>query len=85
LAATVVPFVGIVELGRVLLADGPVDASRVWTIVAVVIGALLVRTLASGTALTITHFADVDLQRSLRRRIVDTLGRLPLGCIPVRW
>jgi ATP-binding cassette subfamily B protein IrtA len=78
-AATVVPFVGIVELGRVLLADGPVNTTRVWTIVAVVIGALLVRTLASGTALTMTHFADVDLQRSLRRRIVETLGRLPLG------
>ena len=27
-------------------------------------GALLVRMLASGTALTVTHFADVDLQRS---------------------
>jgi ATP-binding cassette subfamily B protein IrtB len=78
-AATVVPFVGIVELGRVLLADSPINSARAWTIVAVVIGALLVRTLASGTALTITHFADVDLQRSLRRRIVDTLGRLPLG------
>lgn len=78
-AATVVPFVGLVELGRELLADGPVNTTRVSTIVAVVVGALLVRTLASGTALTITHFADVDLQRSLRRRIVDTLGRLPLG------
>jgi ATP-binding cassette subfamily B protein IrtA len=44
-----------------------------------VVGALLVRTLASGTALTITHFADIDLQRSLRIRVVDTLGRLPLG------
>lgn len=78
-AATVVPFVGIVELGRELLADGPVSATRVWTIVAVVIGALFVRTVAGAAALTITHFADVDLQRSLRRRIVDTLGRLPLG------
>jgi ATP-binding cassette, subfamily B, bacterial IrtA/YbtP len=78
-AATVVPFIGIVELGRVLLADAPVDTTRVWTIVGVVVGALLVRTVASATALTITHFADVDLQRSLRRRIVDTLGRLPLG------
>jgi ATP-binding cassette subfamily B protein len=78
-AATVVPFVGIVELGRALLADGPVNTARVWTIVAVVVGALVVRTLAGGTALTITHFADVDLQRSLCRRIVDTLGRLPLG------
>lgn len=78
-AATVVPFVGVVELGRALLAPGPVSAARVWTIVAVVIGALLVRTLASGTALTITHFADLDLQRSLRRRVIETLGRLPLG------
>lgn len=78
-AATIVPFVGIVELGRELLAAGPVNASRVWIIVAVVIVALLVRTLAGGAALTITHFADVDLQRSLRRRIVEKLGRLPLG------
>ncbi len=78
-AATVAPFVGIVEIGRVLLADGPVNTTRVWPIVAVVIGALLVRTIAGGAALTITHFADIDLQRSLRRRIVDTLGRLPLG------
>jgi ATP-binding cassette, subfamily B, bacterial IrtA/YbtP len=78
-AATVVPFVGMVELGRVLLSDGPVNTARVWTIVGVVVGALLVRTVAGGTALTMTHFADVDLQRSLRRRIVDTLGRLPLG------
>ena len=66
-------------MGRALLADGPVNTTRLWTIVAVVIGAFLVRTVAGGTALTITHFADVDLQRSLRRRIVDTLGRLPLG------
>ena len=78
-AATIVPFIGIVELGRELLAAGPVNASRVWIIVAVVIVALLVRTLASGAALTITHFADVDLQRSLRLRIVEKLGRLPLG------
>ncbi|MGV0717127.1 ABC transporter ATP-binding protein [Mycolicibacterium sp. XJ662] len=78
-AATVVPFIGIVEIGRELLADGPVNTARVWTIVAVVVIALLVRTVAGGTALTITHYADVDLQRSLRRRIVDKLSRLPLG------
>ncbi|MGV0794573.1 ABC transporter ATP-binding protein [Mycolicibacterium sp. XJ1819] len=78
-AATVVPFVGIVEIGRELLAGGPVNTTRVWTIVAVVIAALLVRTIAGGFALTITHHADIDLQRSLRRRIVDKLGRLPLG------
>lgn len=78
-AATVVPFIGIVEIGRALLAEGPVDTARVWTIVGIVVIALLVRTVAGGTALTITHYADVDLQRSLRRRIVDKLSRLPLG------
>ncbi|MDT5105442.1 MAG: ATP-binding cassette, subfamily bacterial IrtA/YbtP [Mycobacterium sp.] len=44
-----------------------------------VVGGLLVRTFAGGVALTLTHHADVDLQGALRRRIVDTLGRLPLG------
>ncbi|VEG40130.1 iron import ATP-binding/permease protein IrtA [Mycolicibacterium flavescens] len=78
-AATIVPFIGIVEIGRELLADGPPDTARLWTVVAIVVVALLVRTLAGGAALTITHFADVDLQRSLRLRIVDKLGRLPLG------
>ena len=66
-AATVVPFVGIVELGRVLLADRPVNNARVWTIVAVVVGALLVRTLASGTALTITPpFLYIYISRYMR-------------------
>ncbi|KUI01892.1 ABC transporter ATP-binding protein [Mycobacterium sp. IS-3022] len=83
-AATIVPFIGIVEIGRELLAAGPPDPTRVWIVVAVVIVALLVRTLAGGAALTITHFADVDLQRSLRLRIVDKLGRLPLGWFGTR-
>jgi len=79
-AATVVPFVGIVELGRYLLAGEPVQAARVWTLVVVLIGGGLgVRTLAGGLALTLTHHADVELQGQLRKRLVDTLGRLPLG------
>ena len=79
-AATVVPFIGIVELGRYLLSGGPIDAARVWTIVAVFVGGgLAVRTLAGGLALTLTHHADVQLQAELRRRLVATLGRLPLG------
>lgn len=77
--ATVVPFVGIVELGRTLLADGPLDTTRVWVIVAVVIAGLVARGALSATALTITHYADVDLQRMLRRRIVAKLSRVPLG------
>lgn len=78
-AATVVPFAGVVELGRALLASGPIDSSRVWMIVWVVTAGLGVRTLFSGIALTITHFADQDLQDILRRRLIDTLSRVPLG------
>lgn len=78
-AATVVPFIGIVELGRTLLAPGPVDSGRVWGVVALVAGGLAARALLSFVALSITHFADLDLQAQLRIRIADKLGRLPLG------
>ncbi|ROZ84942.1 ABC transporter ATP-binding protein [Gordonia sp. OPL2] len=78
-AATVVPFIGIVELGRTLLSDGPVDSGRVWVIVWVVTAGLGARAFFSGLALAVTHFADVDLQAILRRRITAKLSRLPLG------
>ncbi|AMO62289.1 hypothetical protein MPHLCCUG_03488 [Mycolicibacterium phlei] len=83
-AATIVPFIGIVEIGRELLGGDTPDAGRIWMVVGVVIAALLVRTLAGGAALAVTHAADVDLQRSLRLRIVDKLGRLPLGWFSTR-
>ncbi|ACU37907.1 ABC transporter ATP-binding protein [Actinosynnema mirum] len=73
--AALVPFAGLAALGDLLLADGPLDRPAV---VAVAAG-LLARGLLLGAALTITHFADVDLQAHLRRRIVRRLGRVPLG------
>nr|WP_245556906.1 ABC transporter ATP-binding protein [Jongsikchunia kroppenstedtii] len=78
-AATVVPFIGVVELGRTLLKSGPLDTGRVWAIVLFVLAGLFVRAVGSAAALSITHFADIELQAVLRRRIVDKLGRLPLG------
>lgn len=78
-AATVVPFIGIVELGRILLEPGPVDSGRVWMVVWLVVGGLGARAAFSFLALAITHFADLDLQAQLRIRIADKLGRLPLG------
>ncbi|MEP9395305.1 ABC transporter ATP-binding protein [Gordonia sp. VNK1] len=78
-AATVVPFIGIVELGHTLLTPGPVDESRVWVIVVIVVAGLVARGLFGGAALGVTHYADIDLQAILRRRIVAKLGRLPLG------
>ncbi|EME19543.1 ABC transporter ATP-binding protein [Rhodococcus triatomae] len=77
--ATIVPYVAIAELGKTLLADGPVDSQRVWTIVWIVVAGLGLRAGFGGGALMVTHFADVRLQAILRRRIAATLGRLPLG------
>ncbi|MFV0435208.1 MAG: ABC transporter ATP-binding protein [Leucobacter sp.] len=41
--------------------------------------ALLARTVFSGAALSVTHFADSRMQGIIRTRIVERLGRVPLG------
>ena len=76
--AKVVPLIALVELARELLRD-PVREGRVWTTVAVAAGALVLRLLASGAALTITHLADTTFQLDVRRRAARRLGRVPLG------
>lgn len=81
-ASSVVPFIAIVELARTLLPsiDGaPVDAGRVWAIVIVAVVALVVSVAAAFLSGMVGHFADAELQHSLRRRIVRHLQRLPLG------
>ena len=75
----VVPFAAVAELARVLLVDGPVDEGRAWAVAAVAAGALAVWVLLSGTAGALAHHADLDFQLSVRRRMVDRLGRVPLG------
>ncbi|SBV04810.1 ABC-type multidrug transport system, ATPase and permease component [Streptomyces sp. Ncost-T6T-1] len=78
-AATIVPYIAIAELAKVLLAPGPADPSEVRGAVLIAVLGLSVRALFGGVALAVTHFADVALQASLRRRIVARLGRAPLG------
>lgn len=78
-AAGVVPFIAVAELGRVLLGDGDDRADRAWTVTAIGAGALLVRLIVSLVAGGISHLADNDLQFHIRRRLVDRLGRVPLG------
>ncbi|MEU6616479.1 hypothetical protein [Streptomyces parvus] len=74
-AATIVPYIAIAELAKVLLAPGPADAGEVRGAVLIAVLGLSVRALFGGVALAVTHFADVALQASLRRRIVARLGR----------
>ncbi|ALJ19785.1 ABC transporter ATP-binding protein [Microbacterium sp. No. 7] len=81
-ASSVIPFIAIVELARTLLPtlDGaPVDAGRVWTIVIVAVVALVVSFGSAFLSGMVSHFADGELQRSLRQRIIRHLQRLPLG------
>lgn len=78
--AAIAPYIGIAELAKLFIVEGPTaPPNAVWTIVGIVICGLVLRTLLSGAALTITHFADARLQGDLRRRIVSRLGRAPLG------
>ncbi|MFF4426458.1 ABC transporter ATP-binding protein [Streptomyces sp. NPDC001549] len=75
----VVPFAAVAELARVLLADGPVDKGAAWTVAAVAGGALMLWLVLNTAAGAIAHAADLDFQLSVRRRLVDRLGRVPLG------
>lgn len=78
-AAGIVPFIALAELGRVLLADSAPDEARAWTIAWLGVGALFLRLALLMAANALTHFADVDFQLDLRRRLAARLGRVPLG------
>ncbi|MFP3968527.1 ABC transporter ATP-binding protein [Actinomadura fulvescens] len=73
------PFAAVAELAGTLLVAGPVDRGRAWTIAAVAAGALVVWLLLTTVAGALAHQADLDFQLSVRRRLVDRLGRVPLG------
>ncbi|MFC8917744.1 ABC transporter ATP-binding protein [Streptomyces sp. NPDC057116] len=75
----VVPFAAVADLARALPADGPVDEVRAWSVAAVAAGALVVWLALTTVAASLAHAADLDLQLSVRRRMVDRLGRVPLG------
>ena len=73
-----VPFIGLTELGRLLLA-GNAHSHTLWLWAALVVVALSLGWMASGVALWLTHLADHRLQSSLREAMVRKLGRMPLG------
>ncbi|MBF6137347.1 ABC transporter ATP-binding protein [Nocardia otitidiscaviarum] len=72
--AGVVPFVAVAELGRRLLA-----AESPWSPVIAAAIALAARLGLSLLAASLTHYADNDIQLSIRRSIARHLGRVPLG------
>src|SRR5262245_16806327 len=78
-AASIVPFICVVEIARRLLAGEPLGA-LVW--IAVI--AFAVRLVAQGASGQITHLADNTFQLEIRRRVAAKLGRLPLGWFGAR-
>ena len=77
--AGVVPFIAVAELGRVLLAEGPMDEGRAWLIAFIGVGALATQFVFMLGAATVTHFADVEFQYRLRRDMARRLTAVPLG------
>ncbi|MFD5556473.1 ABC transporter ATP-binding protein [Streptomyces sp. NPDC127068] len=80
--ASVVPFIAVAELGRVLLDPGPggeVDRDRAWWVAGTGAAAMLTGLALTLAAGALTHLADNDLSLALRRRLAAHLGRVPLG------
>ncbi|MYR40825.1 ABC transporter ATP-binding protein [Streptomyces sp. SID5910] len=77
--AGLAPLLAVVELGRTLLAPGPVDEGHVWT--AVILGAagLFVRLLFTAASSGLGHVVDSQVQLTFRRQLADHLGRVPIG------
>lgn len=80
--AGVVPLICLVELAGVLLPGvhgGTVDEGAAWTAAGIAAGALALRLILMLAASTVSHLADVRLGSSVRRAVVQRLGRVPLG------
>ncbi|QIZ37200.1 ABC transporter ATP-binding protein [Saccharopolyspora sp. ASAGF58] len=74
----VVPLIAIAELGRALLPDGA-GTGRVWPLVWLGVGSVLVSLAASMVANAISHVGDNRLQLHLRQAMARRLGSVPLG------
>ncbi|MEM9127488.1 MAG: ABC transporter ATP-binding protein, partial [Pseudomonadota bacterium] len=75
--AGIAPFIAVVEIARVLLADEGSTAAI--TIAIVAAGALALRFVCMMAAGAMTHLADADLQLLIRRDIAARLRRVPLS------
>ncbi|MBB4914957.1 ABC transporter ATP-binding protein [Streptosporangium saharense] len=77
--AGLAPLLAVVELGRALLAPGPVDHDHVWTVVIAGAAGLLVRLLFTAASSGIGHVLDGRVQLTFRRQLAASLGRVPIG------
>ncbi|OLF12523.1 ABC transporter ATP-binding protein [Actinophytocola xanthii] len=82
--AGLAPLLAVVELGRALLAPGPADHARVWTVVAVGAVGLFVRLVLTSASSGIGHLLDDRVQLAFRRRLAARLGQAPIGWLSRR-
>ncbi len=77
--AGLVPLLAVVELGRALLAPGPIDQGHVRAAVIAGAAGLFVRLLFTAASSGLGHVLDGRVQLSVRRELAARLGRLPIG------
>ncbi|WP_068923367.1 ABC transporter ATP-binding protein [Planobispora rosea] len=77
--AGLAPLLAVAELGRILLAPGPIDPGRVWPVVLTGAAGLFVRLAFTAASSGIGHIVDGEVQLALRRQLAARLGRVPIG------
>jgi ATP-binding cassette subfamily B protein IrtA len=77
--AGLAPLLAVVELGRALLAPGPIDHGHVWLVVSAGAVGLFVRLVLTAASSAVGHFLDTRVQLSFRRALAARLGRAPIG------
>ncbi|MCX5381534.1 ABC transporter ATP-binding protein [Streptomyces sp. NBC_00091] len=82
--AGLAPLLAVVELGRTLLAPGPVDHGHVRFVVVAGAAGLFVRLLFTAAAAGVGHLLDGRVQLAFRRQLAARLGRVPIGWLARR-
>ncbi|MEV4104913.1 ABC transporter ATP-binding protein [Nonomuraea sp. NPDC049649] len=82
--AGLAPLIAVAELGRTLLAPGPADPAHVRLVVIAGAAGLLVRLMFTAASSGIGHLLDNRVQLSFRRRLAESLGRVPIGWLSRR-
>ncbi|MDW6002264.1 ABC transporter ATP-binding protein [Vibrio mangrovi] len=76
---TLMTFVGLAELGKLLLLSSIPDVGAILQFGLLVISGISLGWFCTGLALWVSHLADNKLQASLRRALVRRLAQVPLG------
>ncbi|WP_067473800.1 ABC transporter ATP-binding protein [Actinomadura hibisca] len=82
--AGLAPLLAVAELGRSLLAPGPIDHDHVWFVTIAGAAGLFVRLLFTAASSGTGHLLDGRVQLALRRRLAARLGRVPIGWLSRR-